>query len=178
MTDTPTLWVDTSIARSLKKLRILAELAQPKGVRVVIPAQVHLESYRQTREAAASRGAVFTVEQFRSGLAQLNIRVADMMLDMPTAEAWGEIIYGRYPGGDAWKAAKLSCLRARLPAEAELSADRVPLTTDWLMSLEVERQGYYVAVEDRGEEWAGLRAATPKRALTYEEALAWLRARA
>jgi hypothetical protein len=46
------------------------------------------------------------------------------------------------------------------------------------MSLEVERQGYYVAVEDRGEEWAGLRAATPKRALTYEEALAWLRARA
>ena len=49
------------------------------------------------------------------------------------------------------------------------------MTTDWLMSLEAERRGAYVAVGDKGEEWEALRAMIPKRALSYEETLNWLR---
>jgi hypothetical protein len=67
-----------------------------------------------------------------------------------------------------------SSVRARLPDEASVTADRVPFTTDWLVALEVERRGAFITVEDKGEEWRALREASPKRALTYAEALAWL----
>ena len=50
----------------------------------------------------------------------------------------------------------------------------MPFTTDWLVALEVERREVFIAVEDKGEEWRALREASPKRALFYEEAVAWL----
>jgi hypothetical protein len=50
----------------------------------------------------------------------------------------------------------------------------VPFTTDWLVALEVERRGMFIAVEDKGEEWRKLRDLDPKRALSYEEAILWL----
>lgn len=171
-----TLWLDSSVAFSATKVRTIGELARAKEVKVVVSAHIHLEQYRKTREVAARKGDSFSVLRFRSVLATFNIEVADLHMDMLAAEAWGELLHVRYPSSDAWKAAKLACVRARLPGDTTLPGERVPMTTDWLIALEVERRGAYVAVGDQGEEWAALRAASPKRAFTYEETLAWLRA--
>ena len=32
----------------------------------------------------------------------------------------------------------------------------------------------FIAVEDKGEEWRALREGSPKRALSYDEAITWL----
>lgn len=170
-----TLWIDSDVARSVPKIRRLAELAQTKGVKVVVHAQVHLEQCRQVREHAARTGRPFSPERIASFLDQLGVEVASATLDRATAEAWAELLHVRFPTEAAWKQAKLGAVHARLPEEA-VTADRVPFTTDWLVALEVERRGEIIAVEDRGEEWRALREATPKRALAYDEAIAWLTA--
>jgi hypothetical protein len=176
MTDeAATLWLDTSVVWQATKLREIAALAKRSGVKVVIPAQVHMESYRQQRTA---RGDRFSADIFRGILEELRVEIAEMTLDAQTAEKWGEILHRRYPSEEAWRAAKLSCVKTRLPQEVTFQAERVPMTTDWLMALEIERREFYVAVDDAGEEWRALRATSPKRALTYDETLAWLRSRA
>ena len=136
-------------------------------------AQVHLELCRQARERA---GDAFDPQLIDSFLDGLGIAIAEAKLDRTTAEGWAEMIHRRYPTDAAWKAAKLSVVRARLPDDASVSADRVPFTTDWLVALEVERREVFIAVEDKGEEWRALREGSPKRALSYEEAVAWLTA--
>jgi len=169
-----TLWVDTSVVwgPTATKLRTIAELARESDVKVVVPAQVHMETYRQER---TRHGEAFSIHVFRGIFQQLRVELAEMKLDMSGAEAWGELLCRRYRSEEAWQAAKLKCIKARLPADATFQAKRVPMTTDWLMALEIERRGFYVAVEDADEEWQALREL--KRAFTYEETLAWLRAR-
>jgi hypothetical protein len=51
------------------------------------------------------------------------------------------------------------------------------MTTDWLVALEVERQGATVAVGDKGIEWKALREMSPSRALSYDDAMRWLEGR-
>jgi hypothetical protein len=171
-----TLWLDTSVAWSAAKVREIAELASAKGIKVVVHAQVHLETCRQMREAAAKAGKSFSPERVRSFLQQLDIQVAQMIFDELKAEQWAELLHRRYPTSKAWKSAKLSTVKARLPPKAQVPVEEVPMTTDWWIALEVERCGAYVAVGDKGEEWEALRAMEPKRALNYEETIAWLRA--
>lgn len=165
------LWLDANVARSPQKVRQLANLARAKGIAVLVHAQVHLEICRQVRQR---NGDAFDPQLIDSFLAGLDIAVAEAKLDRSTAEAWAEMIHRRYPTDSAWKAAKLSVVRARLPEDASVSADRVPFTTDWLVALEVERREVFIAVEDKGEEWRALREGSPKRALSYDEAVAWL----
>jgi hypothetical protein len=171
-----TLWLDTSIAWSAAKVREIAELASARGIKVVVHAQVHLETCRQTREAAVKAGRSFSPERVRSFLQQLEIQVAETIFDQPKAEQWAELLHRRYPTDKAWQGAKLSTVRASLPPEAQVPVEGVPMTTDWWIALEVERCGAYVAVGDKGAEWEALRAMEPKRALSYEETIAWLRA--
>lgn len=165
------LWLDANVARNPTNVRTIQELAQKKGIAVVVPAQVHLEICRQMRE---KKGAAFSQDRITSFLDQLGIQVVDTKLDRGTAEEWAALLNQRYPTSDAWKAAKLSAVKARLPEDASCPAKRVPMTTDWLIALEVEQRGSYVAVEDKGEEWSGLRAMSPRRALSYSETLQWL----
>jgi predicted kinase len=115
MGNRPTLWIDSDVARSVPKVRQLAELALAKGVKVVIHAQVHLEQCRQVRAEAARKGRPFSQERIQAFLDQLTIEVAEAMIDRATAEAWAELIHQRFPADDAWKRAKLDAVRARLP---------------------------------------------------------------
>lgn len=172
-----TLWIDSDIARSSKKVRQLAELAQSKGVKVEVHAQVHLEQCRQVREHAAKNGKPFAPELIQTFLQQVGVEVAEARLDRGTAEAWAELLHQRFPTDEAWKRAKLDTVLARLPKEAQITGDRVPFTTDWLVALEAERRGVFIAVEDKGEEWRRLRELDPKRAFSFDEAMAWLGAR-
>lgn len=165
----PSLWLDTNVARSPRRVKELARLAQKKGVRVVVHAHVHLEIWRQRHVELKEK---FSEEIVRSTLEQLGFQVFDVTLDRAAAERWGERLARRYE--DGWASAKLSAVRARLPEGTTLPAKKVPMTTDWLVALAVEDHDGVIAVEDKGEEWSALRAATPKRALSFEECLAWL----
>jgi len=176
---TDALWLDTSVLRQLNacKLRELADLAREKGVRVVVHAHIHLERCRKLREQMRARGKDFSQSYVRSSLEQLGIEVAEAALDRTAAEAWALLLDQRYPTEEAWQHAKLDAVRARLPDGTRLGVDGVPMTTDWLVALEVERQGATVAVGDKGIEWRALREASPCRALSYDDTMRWLRSR-
>lgn len=169
-----TLWLDSNVAFSVRKVARLAELAQKKGVRVVVHAQVHLETCRRQR---VHLGETFSQTIISSFLEQLGIEVVEARLDRAAAERWAAQLHQRYPTKEDWKQAKLRAVKARLPDGASLPAQRVPMTTDWLIALEAEAHGAVVVVEDKGEEWGALKAMTPPSALSYEEALCWLEAR-
>jgi hypothetical protein len=166
----PTLWLDSNVARSVKDVRELTKRAGPKGIRVVVPAQVHLEICRQVRER---EGMLFSQSLIDTFLAQVGIEVIDTRLDRSTAEAWAEMLNQRFSTSEAWKAAKLTSVKAKLPEETTLPASKVPMTTDWWIALAVERDtDAFIAVEDKGEEWKALRALG--RAFSYADALLWL----
>ncbi|WP_224245313.1 hypothetical protein [Hyalangium gracile] len=166
----PTLWLDSNVARSPADIRELVKRAGPKGIRVVVPAQVHLEICRQVREKT---GTQFSQQLIDTFLAQNGIEVVEARLDRTTAETWAEMLNQRFLTSELWKAAKLSSVKAKLPEGTTLPASRVPMTTDWWMALAVERDANAViAVEDKGEEWRALRALG--RAFSYEDALRWL----
>jgi hypothetical protein len=165
------LWLDSDVARVPEKIREIAALANRKGVKVVVPAQVYLERNRQMLERM---GDQFSRKLFDDFIDQLGIDIVEVPLDRARAGVWAELLNRRFPTGDAWKRAKLSAIRARLPDEATLDVRRAPMTTDWLTALEVERVKAYVAVEDKGEEWRALREMSPKRALFFDEAMRWL----
>ena len=176
---TDVLWLDTSVVRlGGSKLRPLADLARKKGVRVVVHAHVHLEACRYYRGSRRARGLDFTESAISTSLDQLGIKVADATLDRVAAEAWAALLDLRYPNDDAWQKAKLETVRTRLPEGVLLPANEVPMTTDWLVALEIERRDAWVAVRDNGPEWRALREAQPGRALTYPETMAWLESRA
>jgi hypothetical protein len=90
--------------------------------------------------------------------------------------AWATLLDQRHLYDDVWKQAKLDAVRARLPPGTRLTFAAVPMTTDWLVALEVERRGDRVAVDDTGPEWRALRDA--RLALNYVEAVEWLEQRA
>jgi hypothetical protein len=167
------LWLDSNIVRNATWVREIVELAGPAGVRVVVHAQVHLELCRQLREKF---GAGFDPASVAGYVEAAGFVVEDGSYSREDAEAWAAQIHQRYPTAAAWKAAKLSAVRGQLPAGAALPARGVPMTTDWLIALTVERRGGFVAVDDKGEEWAALRALNPPRAMTRDETMAWLRA--
>jgi hypothetical protein len=119
----------------------------------------------------------FSDGYIQSSLEQLGIEVVEATLDRATAEVWARLLDQRYPTGEAWGQAKLDAVRARLPVGANLPSERVPMTTDWLIALEVERQCATVAVDDKGIEWMALREMSPCCALSYDEAMRWLQVR-
>ncbi len=166
------LWLDSDIARSVRQARRLAELARAKGVRVVVSAQIHLEQCRQVRASAAKQGETFVQAKIDEFLRQTGIEVDPVTFDRFTAEVWAELLHERYSTDDAWRQAKLDSLKARIPQA--VSPDRIPMTTDWLVALEVARSGAFVAVNDQGPEWRALREASPPRAMRFEDAMKWL----
>jgi predicted nucleic acid-binding protein len=166
----PTLWLDSNVARSPKGVRELVTKARPKGIRVVVPAQVHLEICRQVRERT---GSAFSPRLVDSFLEQQGIEVIGAQLDRTTAETWAELLNRRYTTSDDWKAAKLASVKAKLPDEALLPASRVPMTTDWWIALAVEHDAdAFIAVDDKGEEWRSLRE--KGRARSFNDTLRWL----
>jgi len=169
------LWLDSSIIRmGIPKLRALVELADEKRVPIFVHPHIHLEMCRYLRER---RRESFSERYINESLEELGISIADFTLTKTIAEAHAAILHQRYPTPDAWKAAKLSSVRARLPDNASVKVEKVPMTTDWWVALEVERLNGYIAVEDKGDEWSALRLMEPCRALSYEACMNWLRSR-
>jgi hypothetical protein len=161
------LWLDSSIAFGQRRARTLAIAARARGVRMFVHAHIHLEQCRQVRVDAKSSFSARRIESYLEGL---GIEVVSATLDRDSAEAFAAQLAARYPSIEDWTEAKLSAVQARLPS-AELSKS-VPMTTDWLVALEVERRGAHIAVEDQGEEWRHLRDVG--KALSFDQALAWL----
>jgi hypothetical protein len=170
------LWVDSNSARSAPRIRELARLARRKGVSVVINPQVYLERRRQMRVECASRGATFSALAFDDFLAQEGIDVPALVLDRSTAAAWADELYRRYPTSDAWELAKKATLGGQLRAGFEVLPGDMPMTTDWLIALVVESDpSARIITHDQGEEWRALRETDPRRALSWDEAMGWLR---
>lgn len=167
------LWLDSSIIRmGIPKLRTLAMLAKEKGVRVFVHAHIHLEMCRYLRENPVRP---FVQSHIDESLDRLGISIADFNLTKEKAESFATMLHDQYPTSDAWKNAKLGSVRARLPANTNVKADTVPMTTDWWVALEVEKRNAYIAVQDKGEEWSALRKM--KRAMAYDRCIEWLRER-
>jgi hypothetical protein len=169
------LWLDSSIIRmGAQKLRTLAQLAHEKHIRVFVHPHIHLEMCRYLRENPVRP---FSQRYVDESLERLGISIADFNLTKETAETFAAMLHQQYPTSAAWKTAKLSSVRARLPDDATVKAEKVPMTTDWWVALEVERLNGYIAVEDKGDEWSALRLREPCRALSYDDCMNWLRGR-
>jgi hypothetical protein len=170
------LWVDTNYARSVGDLRDLARLAKAKGVQIVIHPQVYLERRRQRRAECRKEGTVFSTEAFDGFLRQVKFVVPDFVFDQKTAAAWADELDGRYPTSEAWESAKKSTIGGQLRAGFEVQPGDMPMTTDWLIALVVERDpAARIVTRDEGEEWRALREMEPPRALSWDEAMSWLR---
>lgn len=166
------LWVDTSAIQG-QQLIDLSRLAREKGVAVVVHPQVHLEKCRQLR---VQFGARFSSALITQALEQQGVQIAAMAFDQTRAERWADQLAARFPTPEAWQEAKRKSVKAKLPDDTALPK-RVPMTTDWLIALDVaERTEDFIVVNDRGPEWEALREAQPPRAFDYDAALAWLRA--
>lgn len=168
------LWLDSDVARSARDCRELAKLAKRKGVKVVVSAQIHLEQCRQVRVNARKTGRLFVPSLMGSFLEQLSIHVEPVVFDQAKAERWGELLDQTHPAPDDWRDAKLRAVHGRLPKAELPEASGVPMTTDWLIALEVHEREDFVASNDGGEEWKLLRAMTPPRAMKLATAMAWL----
>lgn len=169
------LWLDSSIIRmGIPKLRALTQLAREKSVRVVVHPHIHLEICRYLRQNSSRP---FSQQYIDQSLEQLGIAVEDFNLTMKSAETYAEMLHTRYPTSDAWKKAKLSSVRARLPQEVTVKESEVPMTTDWWVALEVEVRQGYIAVEDKGDEWSALRLMKPCRAFSFSKCMQWLQDR-
>ncbi|WP_437756663.1 hypothetical protein [Sorangium sp. So ce1389] len=166
------LWIDTNVARSVTAIEELCSLAGRKGVEVVVHAQVYLERRRQMRVRAGVR---FSEARFDSFLRQCGIQIIDIHLDHPTAARWADSLCQRYPTDSDWELAKQRTLGGELSADFKIIPGKMPMTTDWLIALAVEEHAASrVITHDEGEEWRQLREAEPRRALRWDEAVAWL----
>ena len=166
------LWVDTNRVRSVTKLRALGLLARRKQVEIVIHAQVYLETRRQRR---VQLGAGFDEQTFDSFLTMEKIVVHEVVLDQPTAATFADALHRRYPTNEHWELAKKQTLGGELRADFKVEPGKMPMTTDWLIALAVELDPESrIITEDGKEEWRHLREAEPKRALGWDEAVAWL----
>lgn len=171
----PLLWVDTNVARSAKDLRNLANLARQKQVPLVIHPQVYLERRRQKQVECAEEGGAFNSVLFDNFLDRFGIQVFELHLARPNATAWADTLFLRYPTHAAWEAAKQATLGGELRKGFQVEPGRMPMTTDWLVALEVEHDpDSFVITEDQGEEWKALRDARPLRIFSLKEAFSWL----
>ncbi len=168
------LWIDSDVATNKENLQKLSELSRKKNVELVVSAQVHLEQCRQVRQWCRQTKKRYAASLMNSFLDRLQIKKHEVKFGFEEAERWGEILDTYFPGPDDWREAKLQCVKARLPEGAELPTDRVPMTTDWLTALMVSEREHFVVVEDKGPQWKWLRTATPRRAMSFREVVAWL----
>ncbi len=168
------LWIDSDVAQNKENLQKLSELSRKKNVELAVSAQVHLEQCRQMRHWCRQKGKRYSASLMTSFLERLRIKTHEVRFSIGDAERWGEILDEQFPGPDDWRDAKLRCVKARLPEGIELTAERVPMTTDWLTSLMVWEKKHFTVVEDKGPQWRWLRSATPKRAMSFDEAVSWL----
>jgi hypothetical protein len=167
------LWLDSTVARNTGQVRELAELADPKGIVLVVPAHIHLEQCRHQRSECKERGTEFSLEVFDGFLEQLHVQVVELTLKKELAERWGERLHRRFSTRDQWRAAKLSSIRAKLAESAAVSTKRPPMTTDWLVALQIEDdQDGLVVTDDKGPEWDALR--TSNKAKSFDQAKEWL----
>lgn len=164
------IWLDSTLLWSPRKAKELCALARSRGFEVGVSAQIHLEQLRRDR---TRRGPSFDPAFTEQYLSRVGISIQPLRLDRPTAERWGQRLHERFGSSDAWPQAKLRSLRAKLGDGATLS-DRAPMTTDWLVALQVEDDGddALVVTDDGGPEWDALRAGSQAR--TYDDARAWL----
>jgi hypothetical protein len=170
------LWIDTNSARKAVPLRDLARLGKEKGVQIAIHPQVYLEMRRHMRAWCRARGVLFDEGAFDGLLEQAEIAVIALKFDQLTAGAWADELARRYPTDKDWELAKKSTIGGQLRADFEVLPGKVPMTTDWLIALTVEGEpASRIITMDTKEEWRALHAMVPPRALSWEEALAWLR---
>jgi hypothetical protein len=175
MSDALRIWLDTSVARSVKNIRALCRLARKKGVRVKIHPQVYLERRRQLRAELAAKGKVFDEGAFDDLLEREGIAVPPFTLDQHRAGIWADTLHARYPSDGEWESAKQRTLGGELAKAFAVQPGLMPMTTDWLIALVVEHEASArVITNDHGEEWLVLRDAEPRRALRWDEAIAWL----
>jgi len=166
------LWIDTNRTQSAKDLRDLCRRARSKQVEVVVHAQVYLETRRQRR---VQLGAAFDERAFDSFLLREKIAVFEHMLDQRTAAAFADALHLRYSTNEAWELAKKRTIGGVLRADFAVEPGKMPMTTDWLIALAVEADpASRIITHDDGEEWRHLREAEPRRALRWDEAVAWL----
>ena len=166
------LWVDTNKTRSAIKLAELTRLARRKKVDIVVHAQVYLETRRQQR---VKLGAKFDEQTFDSFLLTQKIVVHEVVLDQTTAATFADALHRRYPTNERWEFAKKQTLGGELRADFKVEPGKMPMTTDWLIALAVELDPESrIITEDGKEEWRYLRETEPKRALGWDEAVAWL----
>jgi hypothetical protein len=169
------LWIDTNRARSVLDLRELARLARAKGVEIAIHPQVYLERRRQMRAACTKKGTPFKAAAFDGFLSQQRIVVVDVLFDQRTAAAWADELDRRYPTDEAWEGAKNATIGGQLRADYQVVPGKVPMTSDWLIALVIERDPVArIITHDEGEEWRELRGMQPPRALSWSDAMAWL----
>lgn len=170
------LWIDTNVARSTEDLLQLSLLAQSRHVTVVVHPQVYLERRRQMQVHCAKRKIRFKPELFDSFLEEAGIQVFEMHFLRSTAAEWADALFSRYPTDEAWEAAKKATLGGELGKGFGTLPGQMPMTTDWLVALQVESDaGSFVITEDQGEEWRELRSAIPRRAFSWNEAFEWLK---
>lgn len=165
------LWLDTNVTRSVDDLKELSKLAQVKQVKVIIHAQVYLERRRQKQVELKK---AFKPKLFDKLLTQLRYEVPEMRVTRATAATWADTLYERYPDHVTWEFAKKATLGGELRKDFQVEPGRMPMTTDWLIALEIEHdRDSYVITEDGGEEWQVLRS--ERRVFGWSEAIEWLR---
>jgi hypothetical protein len=163
------LWLDSTIAHNLVQVKVISERARSRGYRVLVHSQVHLEQSRQVR---VEKKAAFRIDLMDRLLVRHGIEVFDAHLNKASAESFAEILAKRFPSRADWQTAKMEAIKAQLGPSAVVG-NQPPMTTDWLVALEVERDPTAIIVtDDQGPEWNGLRQVS--RALTYVEAMATL----
>ncbi len=170
------LWVDTNSARSVVDLSKLARLARTKGAQIAIHPQVYLERRRQMQAECTRKGELFSAAAFDGFLRREKLVVQDFVLDRSTRRRLGRRARRRYPTDEAWERAKQATIGGRLRAHFEVLPGEMPMTTDWLIALVVEGDpASRIITLDQGEEWRTLRDMQPPRALSWDQAVDWLR---
>ncbi|HZH15906.1 MAG TPA: hypothetical protein VE057_16265 [Archangium sp.] len=170
------LWIDSNVSRNPKNLRELTRLARGKPVTIVVHPQVYLERRRQMQVKCADEGKLFSSNLFDDLLGQLGVHVFEMRFDRSLASTWADLLFQRYRTHQAWETAKKGTIGGTLKEGFEVEPGRMPMTTDWLIALEVEHDpNSLIVTEDQGEEWKVLREVQPRRALSLQEAFDWLK---
>ena len=86
-----------------------------------------------------------------------------------------DALHRRSPADKDWELAKKKTLGGELRADFKVEPGKMPMTTDGLIALAIELDPESrIITEDGNEEWRYLREAEPKRALGWNEAVAWL----
>ncbi len=127
------------------------------------------------RQMQVETGEAFRPSIFDNFLERWGIQVFEMRFGHATASSWADMLFQRYPTHAEWEAAKKATVGGELKKGFVVEPGWMPMTTDWLVALEVEHDPEsFIITADEGEEWRHLRQAVPRRALSLQEALDWL----